>query len=367
MGPLAGRQIRWPNSFVQGQRPPGGSVALTRWLCGIDLRDPPAVLPLNGFDKRLSWSGTEFVAPQKGPFTNRPVYYGNRFYSLGARVPLLLNHCDGQGWEYAAMWPELIGTGIFQYCRLPGQVGQVILVPLNPAYAGPGTDALPEAGYDPKPFRAKIPKVVWRGRVSGSRQVQGWTVWAEGLFAAICANPAANLSEQTENLLTFPRLQASQVLAGQPWADAGITLLAPERRALAGRPLPPALRPLQRAPLSRAQQLQSRYVLCIDGNDIPSGVYWALQSNSVVFRMSEGWETALDFGLRPWEHYVPIAPDGSDLEAAFYRCEADPAMCEEMIANAHRTLAWAVDPEVRGRIDREVLNRYAENLLLDTG
>jgi hypothetical protein len=263
------------------------------------------------------------------------------------------------------IWPDLAGAGVIQYCRLPGQRGQVILMPLDPPYAGPGTDALPPAGYDPLPFRSKAPRLVWRGRVSGTHQRADRITWAEGVFRAVCTDPQRVDPGQIDDLLTYPRLRAPLLLAGQPWADAGITLSAPERKALAGRALPPVLRPLQRAPLSRAQQLRARYLLCIDGNDLPSGVYWALQSNSVVFRMSAGWETALDFGLRPWEHYVPIAPDGSDLEAAFLRCEGDPGLCEQIIANAHRALAWAVDPQLRTRIDRAVLDRYAANLVLD--
>jgi len=166
-------------------------------------------------------------------------------------------------------------------------------------------------------------------------------------------------------MMTFPRLAAVRALAEKPWADAGLTLTPHERALLAGRELPAALQSMVRQPLSREQQLRARYVLCVDGNDVPTGVYWALQSGSLVLRMGTGWETALDFGLRPWEHFVPVAPDGSDIEDVFLRCEADPAMCEAIIANAHRAMDWAVDPELRERIDRAVLARYAQNLTVD--
>jgi hypothetical protein len=365
MGPFASEPARWPQAVAQGQHGAGGAVPLTPWIAALDLRDRPHYTALNGFGPLMTWMGDRFVAPVRSPRTNRTVYFGTEFHRLGARVPLLLNPCDAQGWDYPALWPALRDVPVFQYCRLPGQRRQVILTPLDPAYAGPGSPSVPRTGFDSVPFRAKARQVVWRGRASGTRQHPDRIDWAEGLFRACLDDPEAATDVLLADLMSFPRLAAVRALAGKPWADAALTLTAHERVLLAGRSLPPALQRLVRQPLSREQQLRSRYVLCIDGNDIPTGVYWALQSGSLVLRMGTGWETALDFGLRPWEHFVPVAPDGSDLEAVFHQCEADPAMCEAIIANAHRALAWAVDPDLREAIDRAVLARYARNLTVD--
>lgn len=370
LGRFAREAPRWPEALAGGRAGAGGAAPLSDWVSALDLRGAePAFLPLNSYDRTVPWTGEAFEPRPRGPRTIRPAWFGNEFRRLGARAPFLMNHCDAQGWDYPARWPALAQVPVFQYCRLPAQRDQVALVALDAAYAGPGSAAVPLAGYDPVPFRAKIPRLVWRGRCSGTRQHPDRIDWAEGIFRRILADPDPQTSHEEDiaALLAFPRPAAVAALAGREWADAGLVTTPADRRALAGRLLPQALRPLVRAPLVRERQLKSRYILCIDGNDVPSGVYWALLSGSLVFRMSEGWETVLDIGLRPWEHFVPVAPDGSDLEAAFLRCEADPDMCEEIVANAHRALGWAADAELRERIDRAVLDRYASLVVAEGG
>lgn len=368
LGRFADGPVRWPAALERIVAPPGppqAPGALGIWLSALKQGPPPCFLPLNGYDRRITWTGQGFVAEKSNPRSRRPVWFGNAFHRMGATAPMVLNHCDAQGWDYASAWPLLRDLPVFQYCRLPRQRDQVALVALDDGYAGPGSEAVPGEGFDKLSFDEKRPRLVFRGRCSGTLHSPGHIDWAEGHLRRILDAPQADPTEPLAALMRFPRPRAIRLLAGLDWADVGLVLTSQERRLCPRRALPEPLRALFRSPLDRRRLLRSRYILCIDGNDVPSGLYWALQSNSLVFRMSTGWETMLDFGLRPWEHYVPVKPDGSDLAAAFARCEADPGMCRAIIANAHRAMSWASDPAFRDQIDRATLARYGANMVLE--
>lgn len=68
------------------------------------------------------------------------------------------------------------------------------------------------------------------------------------------------------------------------------------------------------ADVSRSAALgRHKYLLVIDGNAATSRLYPFLCSSSLVF-LVEGMSEWFHAWLRPWEHYVPVALDFSDLE-----------------------------------------------------
>lgn len=67
--------------------------------------------------------------------------------------------------------------------------------------------------------------------------------------------------------------------------------------------------------VSRGEQLQYRYLLDVDGEvNAWSGLFWKLYSSSVVFKVYSHYEQWYYDRLLPWEHYIPVAGDLSDLE-----------------------------------------------------
>ncbi len=44
--------------------------------------------------------------------------------------------------------------------------------------------------------------------------------------------------------------------------------------------------------------------------------------------------------FRPWVHYVPVKPDGSDMYEKLLLCERNTQRCQEIVANAHA--CWKV-------------------------
>ena len=60
---------------------------------------------------------------------------------------------------------------------------------------------------------------------------------------------------------------------------------------------------------------QYKVIISLEGNDVASGLKWNLQSESVVV-MSPPTRTswAMEELLQPWVHYIPMLPDGSNVE-----------------------------------------------------
>jgi hypothetical protein len=63
------------------------------------------------------------------------------------------------------------------------------------------------------------------------------------------------------------------------------------------------------------QMLQYKAIIILEGNDVASGLKWALLSNSVVLMQSPMFTSwAMEEMLEPWVHYIPLNRDLSDVE-----------------------------------------------------
>lgn len=95
-----------------------------------------------------------------------------------------------------------------------------------------------------------------------------------------------------------------------------------------------------------AQQLENRFVLSLEGNDVASNLKWILSSNSLCFMPRPRFETwFLEGQLVPGRHYVCIADDASDLEEKLEHYTAATDEAEWILANAHAHVARFQDRE----------------------
>ena len=164
---------------------------------------------------------------------------------------------------------------------------------------------------------------------------------------------------EAQRLDAVTRVRLVRELQGQDWADVGLVFKPREREALARRPwLEAALRPLQRPRLDLATQLGSRFILAVPGNDIASGLYWALLSQSVVMLVESEWETALEAGLEPWVHYAPVQPTLKSIGETFEALRRDRARCEAMVTQANAHMAPYLDAAWRDAADWATLQAY---------
>lgn len=79
-----------------------------------------------------------------------------------------------------------------------------------------------------------------------------------------------------------------------------------------------------------AEQLQYKFILSIEGNDVATNLKWIAQSNSLCFMARPKYETWMMEGrLVPGEHYVELRDDYADLpeKIEHYKKHPDEAKC----------------------------------------
>lgn len=80
-----------------------------------------------------------------------------------------------------------------------------------------------------------------------------------------------------------------------------------------------------------AEMVRYKYLLSIEGNDVATGLKWMLYSNSVVLMApptKASW--AMEDLLLPFVHYIPLAPDLSNLLDMVEWAEEHSAACKEI-------------------------------------
>ena len=196
---------------------------------------------------------------------------------------------------------------------------------------------------DEIPFADKIPKVFWRGDLSGSRWATPYV--HDSVYDASSLEDLRRLSE------FFSRPKAVFYSADNP-EFTDFRFAGEDSRRIPGI----AEANLMTEKLPPTEFLKYRYVLCPNGNDVPTNLYWVLKTNSVAFREDCDYEAVPDFFIKPWVHYVPISKGLQDLKEKFSYCENNMDVCKRIVEQAN--LAY------RQLIDKEVWEE-AENIVLD--
>ena len=96
------------------------------------------------------------------------------------------------------------------------------------------------------------------------------------------------------------------------------------------------------------EQLDYKFVLNIEGNDLTSSFPWALASNSCPLHNYPFSHESYFFGkgLEPYVHFVPIKNDGSDLVSQYHWCLENLEKCEEIANNGKKYMQDYLDPEL---------------------
>ncbi len=111
--------------------------------------------------------------------------------------------------------------------------------------------------------------------------------------------------------------------------------------------------------LSIKQQLQYKFILSIEGNDVATNLKWIMSSNSLCMMCKPKYETWFMEGrLIPDYHYVLIKEDYSDLEEkmAYYTQHKDKAL--EIIKNANDYVQQFQNKKREQKLALKVLEKY---------
>jgi Glycosyl transferase family 90 len=92
--------------------------------------------------------------------------------------------------------------------------------------------------------------------------------------------------------------------------------------------------------MTMTEMLQYKAIIMLEGNDVSSGLKWALFSNSVVLMQAPtctSW--AMEELLQPWVHYIPVLDDFSDVEQKVQWILDNDEDAQQIARNGHLWIA----------------------------
>jgi hypothetical protein len=193
---------------------------------------------------------------------------------------------------------------------------------------------------DKRSLEAKQPVAYWRG---GSTN-RPWDP------SVVNANPRMELVRRWANSTSV-------------YIDVGLTGLVED--ATDGR-WRPHWEKYVKPRLKWKKQLQFRYLISAEGNDVASGLKWQLGSNSVVLMPPPTVEIwTMESCLEPWVHYVPVKKDFSDLEDRILECERDLDRCRKISEAATEFVRWYADEDRAMEVGAARLQQYLDRVRIE--
>jgi hypothetical protein len=109
------------------------------------------------------------------------------------------------------------------------------------------------------------------------------------------------------------------------------------------------------------QQLEYKYIMSVEGNDVASGLKWQLYSNSVVFmRKPKIVSWAMEDKLEPYVHYIPIKDNFSDVIEQIQWADDNSNKCLDIIKNANKFIEQFLNKKNEDLIHFLVIKKYLE-------
>ena len=121
------------------------------------------------------------------------------------------------------------------------------------------------------------------------------------------------------------------------------------------------LQPYYKGFMPQTDQLNFKYIISVEGNDVATNLSWIMASNSLAFMKKPKYETWFMQGkLVPDYHYVLLKDDYSDLpeKIDYYNRHTQEAL--DIISNAQKHVAQFFDHKQERLISLLVLKKYFE-------
>ena len=115
----------------------------------------------------------------------------------------------------------------------------------------------------------------------------------------------------------------------------------------------------EKSKMSVKEQLEYKFILCIEGNDVASNLKWVMSSNSLAFMVKPKYETWFMEGrLIPNHHYILLKDDYSDLEEKIEYYSTHIEEAQLIINNANKYIEQFKNNKKEDIISLLVLDRY---------
>ncbi len=111
------------------------------------------------------------------------------------------------------------------------------------------------------------------------------------------------------------------------------------------------------------EQLNNKFILCIEGHDVATNLKWVMSSNSIAVMPRPKMESWFMEGtLIPDYHYIEIKDDYSDLIEKVTYYATNPKEAEAIIAHAHEHVAKFQNKKQEDYCSYLVLKKYFEEI-----
>jgi hypothetical protein len=110
---------------------------------------------------------------------------------------------------------------------------------------------------------------------------------------------------------------------------------------------------------SITKQLRNRYIVCIEGNDVATGLKWVLASNSLCFMKRpkrESWFR--ESRLLPGVHFVELNDDFSNLEEQYSWALTHEKECLQIVKNANQYTQQFRNSKYQEELSKKVFRDY---------
>lgn len=165
----------------------------------------------------------------------------------------------------------------------------------------------------PTPWDSKKPVAVFRGSTTGS-----------------------GTTSKTNQRLAALEIAESKANAGR--LDVGITKWNLRPRKFEGQEFLSTINrksyPVAQKLTLQEQSSQFKYILTLEGHVAAFRLSYELSSGSVVLLADSQWNMWINKFLIPWEHFVPVKRDLSDLLEKVDWCRANDERCQQIAQNA---------------------------------
>lgn len=247
-------------------------------------------------------------------------------------------------------------TQTIAYNRRP-QARNVVLWPL-PGYHDIGLETFAQAETpDDTAFDQKRDAVAWRGNLTGragfhTGQTRGrpsHKILNDLLSPTLDPKAERKLARELNALPRFEFMLRHHLLE-----DFDLAFTLPDKFKALAQPDKLGAFCKARKPVSWFHQF--KYLVCLSGHDTGSNFFVAANSHSVVFKEDDGWELFYTALFRPWQHYIPIAVGGADMQEKLEWARAHPLECKEMSAASRRACRFLANRAFRQTILNGVLD-----------
>lgn len=201
-----------------------------------------------------------------------------------------------------------VGCPIFVYAK-PKSVKSLVLIPDFKALTGyPGLRNQMALGSQKYPWDKKVAQMFWRGATTG-----GWLTLQTWDQVARCKLVLLSLAHPKEL-----NARVNGVVQCDPEVPALI-----KAKGMMGQTV------------GQADHLKYKYLVDVDGNSCSfERLFWALLSNSLVFKQMTPNIQWYYGALQPYEHFIPVKEDLSDLMEKYHWAQNNEIQAKKIAENA---------------------------------